>query len=89
MYCFNCNYVWNVVYIVFIIGKHYKARLNSGVSFPFGKVGDSTFYFPDREKMSKIVPFGKQNDRIYIPQYFSRWISTYKRIAKTNAPADS
>ena len=28
----------------------------SGGSFPFGKSGDSPFYFPDREKNVKIFP---------------------------------
>jgi len=33
-----------------------EKKKNSGGSFPFGKSGDSPFYFPDREKNVKIFP---------------------------------
>ena len=35
---------------------HTGATLTSGGSFPFGKSGDSPFYFPDQEKNVKIFP---------------------------------
>jgi len=45
-------------------------HISRGGSFPFVKSGDSPFYFPDREKMSKSFPFGKQTDQLLYTSAF-------------------
>jgi len=81
-----------------MIGVPEKARFKNGIrlhyqwgSFPFGKSGDSLFYFPDREKNVKIFPVREIRKMInfYMPQHIARRINTNQRIAKTNALAKS
>jgi len=43
-----------------------RAPVISGGSFPFGKSGDSPFYFPDREKTVKIFPVWEIKWSIFI-----------------------
>jgi len=54
MHCINSDpgpwYKWLQVQHAFVF------TLRSGGSFPFGKSGDSPFYFPDWEKNVKIFP---------------------------------
>ena len=54
-----------------------KSYITSGGSFPFGRLGDSPFNFPDREKKCQnISRSGNKMIIFYIPQHFAPRINT-------------